>query len=128
VQLFDEVTPAMDQLCEQYRLGVITNGNACVQQIGIGHWFEFVVSSELAGHSKPAPQIFHSALEHAKVAASEIVHVGDDPTNDVLGAAAVGMRTVWYNPQSLPWPGGDAPDAEISTMSQLHSAVLRISE
>ena len=127
VQLFDEVTPAMDQLREQYRLGVITNGNACVQQIGIGHWFEFVVSSELAGHSKPAPQIFHSALALADLTPSRVVHVGDDPANDVRGAAAVGMRTVWYNPRLLPWPGDDAPDAVISTMSQLHDAVRRIS-
>lgn len=119
VQLFDEVAPALDSLCTQYRLGVITNGNACVEHIGIGHWFEFVISSEVAGHSKPAPQIFHSALARAGVAASRIVHVGDDPTNDVLGAAAIGMRTVWYNPDLMPWPGGDEPDAVISTMSQL---------
>ena len=126
VQLFDEVAPALDSLCTQYRLGVITNGNACVEHIGIGHWFEFVISSEVAGHSKPAPQIFHSALASAGVAASRIVHVGDDPTNDVLGAAAIGMRTVWYNPDLLPWPGGDEPDAVISTMSQLPDVLRRI--
>ena len=98
-----------------------------MQQIGIGHWFEFVISSEAAGHSKPAAQIFHSALALADVAPAQVVHVGDDATNDVLGAAAVGMRTVWYNPRLLPWPGGDVPDAVISSMSQLHDAVLRIS-
>ena len=128
VQLFDEVAPVMEQLCTQYRLGVITNGNACVEHIGIGHWFEFVISSEAAGHSKPAPQIFHSALEHAGVAPSRVVHVGDDPTNDVLGAAATGMRTIWYNPGLLPWPGGDEPDAVISTMAQLHEALQQISD
>ena len=130
VQLFDEVVPAIERLRTEYRLGVITNGNACVEQIGIDHWFEFVVSSEVAGHAKPAPEIFHSALDHTGVAPSQIVHVGDDPINDVLGAAAIGMRTVWYNPESLPWPGGDdsgdAPDATISTMSQLQEALQRI--
>lgn len=126
VQLFDEVVPAMERLCTQYRLGVITNGNACVEHIGIDHWFEFVISSEAAGHSKPAPQIFHSALRCAGVVPERIVHVGDDPANDVLGAAAIGMRTVWYNPRSVPWPGGDAPDAVISSMSQLPEALQRI--
>ncbi|MFT5445262.1 MAG: HAD superfamily hydrolase (TIGR01509 family) [Gammaproteobacteria bacterium] len=130
VELFDEVVPAMERLRTQYRLGVITNGNACVQQIGIDHWFEFVVSSEAAGHSKPAPQIFHKALGYTGVEPSKIVHVGDDPTNDVLGAAAIGMRTVWYNPDSSPWPEahrpGKAPDQTINSMSQIHDALQRI--
>ena len=98
-----------------------------MQQIGIDHWFEFVISSEIAGHSKPAPEIFHSALDHAGVKPSKIVHVGDDPTNDVLGAAAIGMRTVWYNPDSSPWPETQrtaaAPDQTISSMSQIHDAL-----
>ncbi len=141
VQLFDEVAPTMERLTQQYRLGVITNGNACVEHIGIDHWFEFVVSSEAAGHAKPAPQIFHAALAKADVVPSRIVHVGDDPTNDVIGAAAMGMRTIWYNPRSLPWPGGvgsggpesgglesgrNRPDAQIRDMSQLHQALMHI--
>jgi putative hydrolase of the HAD superfamily len=126
VELFAEAPPVMEQLRERYTLGVITNGNACVHHIGIGHWFDFVVSSETAGHSKPAPQIFHAALEHAGVEPPRVVHVGDDPTNDVLGASAVGMRTVWYNPALRPWPGGAVPDAVIRSMSELHRAVSRI--
>ena len=55
-----------------------------------------------------------------------MVHVGDDATNDVLGASAVGMRTVWYNPALRPWPGGAAPDAVIRSMSELDEAVRRI--
>ena len=126
VELFEDAPPVLERLREHYRLGVITNGNACVHQIGIGHWFDFVVSSESAGHSKPAPQIFHAALEHAGIAPPSVVHVGDDATNDVMGASAVGMRTVWYNPALRPWPGGATPDAVIRSMAQLHAAVARI--
>lgn len=126
VELYDEVPDAIRSLRERYRLGVITNGNACVHHIGIGHWFDFVVSSEAAGHAKPAPQIFHTALAEAGTPAERVVHVGDDPTNDVIGAAGVGMRTVWYNPAGKPWPGGTPPDETITSLNQLDAAVARI--
>lgn len=130
VQLFAEVTPAMERLRERYTLGVITNGNACVEQIGIAHWFDFVVCAEHAGASKPAPRIFQAALAHAGVDAARVAHVGDDPANDVMGAAGVGMRTVWYNPARVPWPGGADlaafPDAEIDSLADLHSALERM--
>jgi putative hydrolase of the HAD superfamily len=130
VQLFAEVTPAMERLRERYTLGVITNGNACVQHIGIAHWFDFVVSAEHAGAAKPAPRIFQAALAHAGVEAARVAHVGDDPANDVRGAAGVGMRTVWYNPARAPWPGGPdpdaAPDAVIASLADLDGALARI--
>jgi HAD superfamily hydrolase (TIGR01509 family) len=126
VELFAEVPPAMERLRGRYALGVITNGNACVEFIGIAHWFDFVVSAEQAGAAKPAPRIFQAALAHAGVDAARVAHVGDDPTNDVEGAAGVGMRTVWYNPQRSPWPGARAPDAVIHSLAELDGALERI--
>lgn len=126
VTLFDDAAAALERLRERYALGVITNGNACVHHIGIGHWFDFVVSSEDAGHSKPAAPIFQAVLAQAGVAAHRVAHVGDDPKNDVLGAAAVGMRTVWYNPAQAPWPGGQTPDAVIRSLSELDGALARL--
>ena len=104
-------------------MGVITNGNACVHFIGIGHYFDFVVSSERAGRSKPEPEIFQLALSDAGICAHEVAHVGDDPTNDVRGAAAVGMRTVWYNPSARPWPSGPGPDVTIAALGELGHAL-----
>lgn len=123
VTLFDGAEGMLAALKARYQVGVITNGNACVHFIGIGHYFDFVVSSERAGEAKPAPGIFHLALSDAGFDAHQVAHVGDDPTNDVLGAAAVGMRTIWYNPQRRAWPGGAAPDAEIGDLAQLESAL-----
>ena len=123
VTLFDDVPDAMEILRERYALGVITNGNACVEFIGIGHWFDFVVSSERAGAAKPEARIFHAALDHAGVEPERVAHVGDDPERDVLGAAAVGMRTVWYNPGLKPWPGGQTPDAVVRSIAELPAAL-----
>lgn len=120
VQVFPEALDALDALASVYRIGAITNGNADVHRIGIGHHFDFVVHAERVGAAKPDRTIFLAALEKAGLEAPEVVHVGDDPERDVAGAAAVGMRTVWVNMEGEQWPGAEpAPDAEIAGLGEL---------
>ena len=103
---FEEVHAALDGMRERYAVGAITNGNADVHHIGIGHYFDFVITAADAGAAKPKAEIFQAALAAAGVEACHAVHVGDDPKRDVHGANAVGMRTVWVNVNATPWPGG----------------------
>jgi len=119
VTLFDDVPGVLGRLKERYAIGAITNGNADVHYIGIGHYFDFVVTAASAGAAKPMPEIFRVALDAARVSAERAVHVGDDPERDVRGAAAVGMRTVWVNVDGSPWEGEGRPDAEIRTLEEL---------
>lgn len=119
VTVFDEAHALLEGLREHYAVGAITNGNADVQYIGIGHYFDFVITAAQAGAAKPKAEIFHAALAAAGVDAAQALHVGDDPVRDVAGAAAVGMRTVWVNVDDRPWPGGPPPDAEIRTLDEL---------
>lgn len=119
VTLFEEAHAVLDAMRERYAVGAITNGNADVHHIGIGHYFDFVITAADAGAAKPKAEIFHAALSAAGVDAHQAVHVGDDPKRDVHGAKAVGMRTVWINVDGKPWPGGPSPDAEIRTLDQL---------
>ena len=119
VTLFEEAHAVLDGMRERYAVGAITNGNADVHHIGIGHYFDFVITAAAAGAAKPKAEIFHAALTAAGVEAAHAVHVGDDPKRDVHGANAVGMRTVWVNVNALPWPGGPPPDAEIRTLAEL---------
>ena len=127
VTLYDDAQAMLEQLKPRYRMGVITNGNACVEFIGIGHYFDFVVSSERAGRSKPEPEIFQLALSDSGIDAHEVAHVGDDPTNDIAGAARMGMRTVWYNPRNRPWPvdlhAHLTPDVTIRALADLGDAL-----
>lgn len=125
VVLFDEAHAVLDALGARYAVGAITNGNADVHHIGIGHYFDFVVTAADAGAAKPKAEIFHTALRIAGVDAAHAVHVGDDPQRDVQGANAVGMRTVWVNVDGNPWPGGPQPDAEIRTLSELETLLSR---
>lgn len=119
VELYPHASESLSSLKARYCVGAITNGNADVDHIGIGHLFDFVVTSERAGVAKPAPEIFELALESANVEPGSAVHVGDDPKRDVLAAKAVGMRSIWFNPDFDMWPGGDPPDAVVRCLSQL---------
>ena len=113
------MTRVLADLGKRHAIGAITNGNADVNRIGIGHLFEFVVTPAEAGAAKPASAIFEYALGQAGASAESVAHVGDDPLRDIAGAAAVGMRTVWMNPSGLPWPDAGRPDAEVRTLDAL---------
>lgn len=126
VTLFDGALDALQSLAERFVTGVISNGNASVHHIGIGHLFQFVHSAEEAGVAKPHPDIFHQALAKAGVAPHQAVYVGDDPVRDIQGAADVGLRTIWYNPDGADWPGGKGPDATITRLAELATAVAHL--
>ena len=123
VTLFDDASDLLPNLKQRYTVGAITNGNADVHYIGVGHLFDFVVSAAQAGAAKPSPVIFNRALDHAGIPAARAVHVGDDPITDVRGASEAGMRTVWFNPARAPWPSGPRPDAEIASLPELHGVL-----
>ena len=97
------------------RLGIVTNGKVQFQapkitQLSIGRYLSTVVISEAVQVQKPDPRIFAHALAEIGCRASETWFVGDDPVNDVLGAAAVGLRAIWLT-GVRPWPT-DRPESQ----------------
>jgi putative hydrolase of the HAD superfamily len=119
VEFFEQSEDVLDRLTGLYRLGSMTNGNADVHHIGIGHYFDFVITSAEIGQPKPHPDIYQAAIELSGVPAEQLLHVGDDPVRDIQGASALGIRTVWINMKNEPWPGGEKPDAMIQNISEL---------
>ncbi|GIO97148.1 haloacid dehalogenase [Paenibacillus lautus] len=84
----------------EIRLAMITNGFGDFQlgnvdALGISHYFEFIMVSELEGLRKPDEEIFRRALERLGVNASESIYVGDHPVNDVEASKRVGMKGIW---------------------------------
>lgn len=84
-------------LAERYTLGALTNGNADFTRLGLDRYFSFGFTAADVGASKPDPAMFEAALAKARVPASATVHVGDQPVDDIKGARAVGMHTIWVN-------------------------------
>jgi putative hydrolase of the HAD superfamily len=72
-----------------------------------------------------APQVISLDLDDtlwpvAPVIAAEVLHVGDDPLADVVGARQAGMQAVWLNRESRRWPGELAPPVRtISTLAEI---------
>lgn len=122
VQVFPEVRPLLDSLRDGYRLGVLTNGNADVQRLGLGHYFQFALSAEALGVGKPDARPFREALQRAGVQPEQAVHVGDHPVDDINGAQQAGIRAIWFNPSAKPWSTaehGNRPDAEIRSLAEV---------
>lgn len=59
------------------------------------HMFDAVVTFEDTGERKPGPAPFRKALELLNLQPGEAVMVGDWAERDIVGAAAVGMTTVF---------------------------------
>jgi HAD superfamily hydrolase (TIGR01549 family) len=120
VEFFDDVRPALERLRTRYRLFALSNGNADLERCGIGALFDGHVSAIAAGAAKPDARIFQALRDMTGVAASEILHVGDDPITDVVGARQAGMQTAWLNRDARSWPVALAPPARtISTLAEI---------
>ncbi len=120
VQLFDEVAAALERLSKRYRLFALSNGNADLKRCGIARWFEGHVTAISAGAAKPDVRIFNRLRDEAGVPCAEVLHIGDDPRLDVLGAAQAGMQTAWLNRDAKRWPAHlPAPSRTISTLDEI---------
>jgi putative hydrolase of the HAD superfamily len=87
---------------------VVTNGTVRRQQpkiaqLQIRPYLSTIVVSEAVQIKKPDPRIFAWALAEVGCQASQAWFVGDHPVNDVLGAAASGLRPIWLTGVH-PWP------------------------
>ena len=68
VVFYDGALEVLQNLSQRYRLFALTNGNANIDRVGIGGYFEGAVSSADVGASKPDLKMFHAVLNRAGVA------------------------------------------------------------
>jgi len=116
-----------------YRLGILSHvpwpGEACrawFARHGLSAYIDFYSLSSEVGFIKPNPKHFEHALAHAGCPPQEVLHVGDHPRRDVLGARAMGMRTCLRLTEGI-YPAAELeacrPDATITRLGQLHAVV-----
>ncbi|NLK20857.1 MAG: noncanonical pyrimidine nucleotidase, YjjG family [Epulopiscium sp.] len=94
----------LEELKTKYPLGIITNGVANTQVIkmeksGLTGYFKWFIYSGEVGKAKPQPEIFKFATKKAHIKEEETLFIGDDFMGDIMGAKALGMKTIWYNPK-----------------------------
>jgi putative hydrolase of the HAD superfamily len=103
-QLFPETAEVLSGLKgEGLELGIISNFDSrlfsVMRGLGIADAFQTVTISSLTRAAKPAPKIFHLALEKHAVDPEEALHVGDSLRDDVEGARQAGLHAVLLDRQ-----------------------------
>jgi HAD superfamily hydrolase (TIGR01549 family) len=123
--LYPDALPALRSFREQgYRTAIIANQpaqrNRELRQLGVEA--EVMAMSDEMGVSKPDPAFFIASLALLGVAdPGSVAYVGDRIDNDVLPAAAAGMRSIWL--RRGPW--GVIPR---ETPTQAHLVVASLAE
>ncbi len=97
--LYDDVLSSLQTLKEGgLILALVTNMDADMnpicRELGLAAYLDFIITSSEVGAYKPQPKIFLTALQHAKVKASEATHVGDQYDIDIAGAMGVGIQPI----------------------------------
>jgi putative hydrolase of the HAD superfamily len=90
---------------EHCKVGLISNFTyapaiyASLRKLGINQYFSTVLISEEIGWRKPHRAMFDEALKILQAKPNEALFVGDSPTEDIKGAKALGIRTVFVESQ-----------------------------
>lgn len=128
---FADAGPALDELrATGHRLFAFSNGTAdtvsgLLRHAGLEDRFEGLVSVDEIGCFKPDPRVYRHFLQRANALPTDAWLISGNPF-DVIGAQAVGMRTVWLDRtgQGLFDPWGGEPAATIRSLDEL-AGVLR---
>lgn len=110
------------------RVGVVSNGRSQTQMVKLRRALGDVALSPIVisgqvGFRKPARRIFGRALALLEMPANEVLFVGDDPLEDMLGAARVGMRTCWISHGRTPEQLMCEVDYVIESIDELPEAI-----
>lgn len=65
-----------------------------IEALGLSSLIQHYVSSEEVGIEKPSAKIFSTALAKLGITPSQALMIGDDPTKDIRGAEALGIRAI----------------------------------
>jgi putative hydrolase of the HAD superfamily len=94
-ELFDDALPVLDDLRGRgLKLALLSNTGRDLDEFVAHHGIQVdaILTSRAHGKTKPHETIFRALLEELRVQPGAAAMVGDDPTDDVDGARAVGMR------------------------------------
>lgn len=101
-----------------------------LNQLAVSKYFNAVVVSEENGWRKPSPHIFREALYRLQVNADEAVYIGDSPIEDIRGAKAAGLRTVFVQSQFFSLKDlaacGETSEFSVKSLSEVYERFSQI--
>lgn len=97
--LYPQTKEILDQLGQEYKLGIIANQLPGLEErlkdFGILDYFSAIFSSADLGLAKPDPAIFRLALQKTNCLPQQAIMIGDRLDNDIVPARRIGMKTIW---------------------------------
>lgn len=97
IQLAPMVRPILQQLAARFPLIAITNGNANLAKMGIADLFAVSLRAGPDGRMKPFPDLFTKAARRLDLTTNQVLHIGDHPESDIVGALNAGCQTAWID-------------------------------
>jgi len=126
------IETALYALKPRCRLAIATNAadsgelliRAALHRVGLEDYFDAVFTAREMGVRKPERPFFERVLAALACAPREAAMIGDDYQVDIAGAAAAGLRTIWFNPARSACPLlHPVHDAEVWAMADLPAIV-----
>lgn len=103
IYLYEETLEVLNQLKDNYKLLMLTNGAPSLQHEKLSlspelsPYFDHIVISGEFGEGKPEPAIFEHSINLLEVDKNETIMVGNNPNSDILGATRTGIDSIWIN-------------------------------
>lgn len=127
---FDDVAPSLESLAQaEVRLYAFSNGLAeavdgLLEQAGIAHFFEAVISVDALQTFKPNPDVYHHVVEVTETTAENCWLVSSNAF-DVIGAVSAGINAAWLrrSPDLIFDPWNVEPSVIIADLSELNSNI-----
>ena len=119
VDFYADAMRSLERMAARWPLVALSNGNADVHVVGIGHLFQAKVAARESGFAKPDRRIFQAAADAVAVPMEAVLHVGDDVAMDVVGALDAGMQAAWVNRAGGAWPHARRPQVEVTELADL---------
>ena len=119
VELYPDVISTFDVLGQQFKLGLLSNGNTYPERCGLEGHFAFVVFSQDVQVEKPDRRIFEITAQRAGCELAQMLHVGDSLENDVAGARNAGAHSVWLNREGVSNDTEIHPDYEVASLAEI---------
>lgn len=123
----------LEELYGKYRLYIVSNGTAKVQEgrigsSGIKKYMDGIFISQVLGANKPDKQFFDICFaEIPDFSLSETVIIGDSLSSDIKGGINAGIITVWFNPKGIENDNDIKPDYTIKELSEVPGLLSQIS-
>lgn len=120
VEFYPDSLAALARIAARLPVMALSNGNADLRRIGIGHHFVFQLGAHEHGAAKPDASIFLAACARLELPPGLVLHVGDHHEMDVAGACRAGLRSCWLNREGQAWASRELrPDLEFDTLAAL---------